>query len=73
MLLDNQNVSLAFLCRPYVAGHFASQGKITTKNERNNNRNTVASKAFNAEITGVNHFFRQKNPEADMTNRIISD
>lgn len=48
-------------------------GKITTKNERKNNRNTVASKAFNAEITGVNHFFRQKNPEADMTNRIIND
>ena len=32
-------------------------GKITTKNERKNNQNTVASKAFNAEITGVNRFF----------------
>lgn len=47
--------------------------KITTKNERKNNRNTVAPKAFNAEITGVNRFFRQKNQEADMTNRIIGN
>lgn len=48
-------------------------GKITTENERENNRNTVAQKAFNAEITGDNRFFVRKNPEADMTNRIISD
>ncbi len=73
MLLDNQNVSLAFLCRPYVAGHFASQGKLLRKMSGKTIKTRWRRRHSMPKSQVLIAFFRQKNPEADMINRIISD
>lgn len=73
MLLDNQNVSLAFLCRLYVTGHFASQGKLLRKMSGKTIETRWRRRHSMPKLQVLIAFFRQKNPEADMTNRIIND